>query len=85
MMNGMTRPKPANKGAIVLLSLILLGSTASSARADDEEIQLDARMEGYATKVDIGGSTALTSFLLMVLTGLSLGVMFKDAKRSHLD
>lgn len=69
---------------VVLLSLVMLGSTASSARADDE-VALDARLEGYATKVDIGGSTALNWLLLAFLSAVALGVLFKDAKRSHLD
>ena len=55
--------------------------------AQEEEIKRDARLEGYAQKVmvDSGDSTALNWLLLVFLAMVALGVMFKNAKRTHLD
>ena len=57
------------------------------ALAQDEAVKNDARLEGYQTKVaiDSGDSTALTWLLLVFLSMVALGVMFKNAKRTHLD
>jgi hypothetical protein len=53
---------------------------------EDKEI-IDARLEGYGqTNVSLPSSgTALLWILLLFLTGITVAVMFKDAKRSHLD
>ncbi len=46
----------------------------------------DARLEGYKTPVRLADSgTALTWMLFLFLAALALGVLFKDAKRTHLD
>jgi len=57
------------------------------ARSDDSDSSVyDARVQGYATPVQLdSGSTALTWLLLIVLAAIAIGVLFKDAKRSHLD
>jgi hypothetical protein len=46
----------------------------------------DGRLEGYGKEVTLdGGSTALTWLLLIFLGVVCLGVLFKNARRSHLD
>src|SRR5690242_17487651 len=56
------------------------------ARDDGEREIYDARLEGYQTPIALdSGSTALTWLLLIVLTGICVGVMFMNPKRSHLD
>jgi len=68
------------------LIVMILASTPTRALADDEPDIYDARLEGYAQKVQLdAGSTALTWLVLIVLGVLTVGVLFKDAKRSHLD
>ncbi len=67
-------------------ALVLLSSPLAATAQDEETVYYDARLEGYAAPVTLeGGSTALTWVLLIVLTLLALGGMFKDAKRTHLD
>jgi hypothetical protein len=60
--------------------------TPGVALAQDEAVKNDARLEGYATKVTVDSdSTALSWLLLVFLAMVALGVMFKNAKRTHLD
>ena len=73
-----------------LLSIVcavagLLCSPASLWAQDEDKIY-DARLEGYGTKLTLdNSSTALMWLLLVVLTAMCVGVMFKNAKRTHLD
>ena len=70
------------------LALVLVASApAHAASSDDEEsTPPDARLMGYEKGVVLESSTtALTWVLLIVLTIVTLGVLFKDAKRTHLD
>lgn len=56
-----------------------------AAFADDKEVY-DGRLEGYSKPVTLpGGGTALLWMLLLFLAIIALGVLFKNAKRSHLD
>jgi hypothetical protein len=56
------------------------------ARADDEgPPPHDARLDGYAQDVTVKGGSAGTYLALIIVIGLPIGVMFMDAKRSHLD
>ena len=57
------------------------------ARPQEPEKEIvDGRLEGYAKNVTLeGGSTALTWLLLVFLAVIAVGVMFKNAKRTHLD
>jgi hypothetical protein len=58
----------------------------STARADEEKGPTEARLENYPNKVTLEDSgTALTWVTFLVLAGLTIGVMFKNANRSHLD
>jgi hypothetical protein len=59
-------------------------SGASAARADDNSLKYDARLEGYAGKpVGLDASTGWYYILMFALGVLGCSVMFKDAKRSH--
>lgn len=63
---------------------LLLGPAV--AMAQDEQKIYDARLEGYGSNVTLPSSTtALMWLLLFVLTALCVGVMFKNARRTHLD
>jgi hypothetical protein len=68
---------------------LVLGLPAGAARAassDDEEVQHDARTEGYQTSVKIEkNGTALTWLLFVFLAIIGMAALFKDPKRSHLD
>ena len=70
--------------AVLLISGML--STPTPARADDEDIATDARLEGYAAKVAVeDNGVSLIWLLFIMLTCVSCGVLFLDPKRSHLD
>lgn len=72
-------------GLMVLAAGVIAPLTALAAGDDVSEI--DARLEGYVPTVilkDASGN-GLTIFLLIVLLGMTLGVMLTNAKRSHLD
>ena len=74
-------------GLMLALSVTLaVAPRAALARDEGEREIYDARLEGYQTPVSLdSGSTALTWLLLIVLTGICVGVMFMNPKRSHLD
>jgi hypothetical protein len=57
---------------------------ANSARAGDD-FKNDARLEGYREHVVLDASGALYYMLLGLLGIIGVSVLFKDAKRSHLD
>ena len=71
----------------VLPAVLAAAALTCPALAQEEGIEHDGRLEGYAEKVIIDGgeSTALTWLLLVFLGMVSLSVMFKNARRSHLD
>ena len=57
-----------------------------AALAQEEEIKRDARLEGYPVNVSLpNDSTALIWLLLIFLGMVALSVMFKNARRTHLD
>jgi hypothetical protein len=67
---------------------ILAAPAISSARPPKEEREIgDARLEGYpdGKNVTTETSTGLTWVLLIFLGAVGVGVMFKSAKRTHLD
>ncbi len=70
-----------------LLAMVMVASAPKPALADDDEpSDYDARLLSYSKTVELSsGTTALTWVLLIVLSIVCLGVLFKDAKRSHLD
>jgi hypothetical protein len=66
-------------GALALLASPVL------ALAEDEPVYY-AKLEGYTKPVKLeGGSVTLTWLLLVLLAGICVLVLFKDAKRTHLD
>lgn len=75
-------------GAVLTLGALVgpvLGPP-SMARADENELKNDVRLEGYEGKKPVLDGGAATSYLLLFALGVvGLAVMFKDAKRSHLD
>ena len=68
--------------AIAFTPIIVLARSAE----DEETVKLEARLEGYASTVRMtSGSTALTWLMIGFLSALALAVLFKNAKRTHLD
>lgn len=83
MISGM---KPAAKSTLIAVAcaLVMFSSTATQARADDEEIR-DARLTGYKADVKVGGGYAGAFALTGLMTLITIGLLFKDSNRSHLD
>jgi hypothetical protein len=69
-----------------ILPAIQPAAQANSRQQTEEELEYtDARLEGYPQTVYIEGGTSTTWFLLVFLGVVGLAVLFKDAKRTHLD
>ena len=81
MMNRMTRVRIQ----LFAAALALAGAAAPPAAAQEVETEIDGRLAGYEKQVDVEDSTALTWLLFAFLAVVGLSVLFKDAKRSHLD
>ncbi len=81
------------KMSSVLVFSVMIALSSAAMAQDEEEDRPDARTEGYLTvdnKVQQvvlkdGGGHATTWFILAGLGLLGLGVMFKTARRTHLD
>jgi hypothetical protein len=70
--------------ALACLSFLLLPVTAMA--QDEEPDYYDARLEGYPQGVTLERSTtALTWLLFIFLAVICIAVLFKNAKRTHLD
>jgi hypothetical protein len=70
----------------MVIALSALGAAPMSVLADDAPKSYDGRLDDYVKPVTLdSGGTALTYFIWVGLGALALIVMFKDAKRSHLD
>jgi hypothetical protein len=70
----------------VLIPLLTLAASPGLLLAQDDHPAHDARLENYAQSVVMdGGGTAMAWLLLVALAVLGLSVLFKDARRSHLD
>ena len=72
---------------ITIAVLALAPATTVLARSEEQEPDpVDARLEGYPTNVSLPeSSSGLTWVALVFLGAICVGVLFKDAKRSHLD
>jgi hypothetical protein len=71
-------------GCLCAAVLALAAPAVSSAQ--DDAPQYDARLDGYAEPVKLEeGSTALTWLLLVGLGVICFSVLFKNARRTHLD
>ena len=68
-------------------TLIIVFSPAMALAQDEENSKVyDARLEGYPSNVTLdSSSTALLWLLMIVLAAMCVGVMFKNARRTHLD
>ena len=72
--------------ACLCVGAFVAAAAPSAALAQDEEIKFDARLEGYQTPMTVSNqSTALIWLLFVFLGVVALAVLFKDAKRTHLD
>ncbi len=72
-----------------LIMLLTLTAAPLAARADDTNTppkDYDGRLDDFGKQVTLdGGGTALSYFLFAGLGVIALGVLFKNARRSHLD
>ena len=81
-------PGEVNGGSTALVYIIdaTNGKLGAMAYDDSKPESYDGRLDDYNRQVTLqGGSTALTYFIWVGLGVAALIVMFKDAKRSHLD
>ncbi len=62
-------------------------ASPNAARAAEEEVEhYDARVQGYSPDVESkSSSVGMIWVLAILLGGATIGVMFIDSKRSHLD
>ena len=68
--------------AVVLAPVIAFARSTE----DEDTVKLEARLEGYTNTVRMtSGSTALTWLLIGFLSAMAIAVLFKNAKRTHLD
>jgi hypothetical protein len=68
--------------AILLTPVIVLARSSE----DEDTVKLEARLEGYTSKVRLeNNSTALTWLMIGFLSAIAIAVLFKNAKRTHLD
>lgn len=70
----------------LLMSIAALTATPGNAVAQENELNHDARLEGYKDSVALEeGNLAMTWLGFGVVSVIALLALFKDAKRSHLD
>ena len=70
---------------LIAMSVLLIPAAALAQDAEDSKVY-DARLENYASSVTLeNSSTALLWILLVLMAAVCVGVMFKNAKRTHLD
>ncbi|MGA2443197.1 MAG: hypothetical protein ABSH08_19765 [Tepidisphaeraceae bacterium] len=68
-----------------IVVLLTVGLAPLSALADDQSKSYDGRLDDYGKNVTLDSGAALSYFVWIGLGLVGLLVMFKDAKRSHLD
>ena len=68
-----------------IVCAFLAVNSATPAFAQDEEEMPDARLSGYDTEVTVGGGVALSYAIVAFLGAISVGICFKNARRTHLD
>jgi hypothetical protein len=65
---------------------LLLAAPAALGRDDEDKEKPNVKYEGYKSPVKAEeGSSLLTYGMFALATGLCVVVVFKDAKRSHMD
>lgn len=84
-MTARRRSKFLQPWLIALVSTLLVLGNATPAFAQEEEEMPNARTTGYETKVELGGGVALSYMLMAFLGVISVGLTFKNARRTHLD
>ena len=87
MMVDMTFRRFVLFAALFLAAMLPVGARAGSS-TDEEEVFPDARLEGYPpprVAFEKPGGIAGSVVVVLMLTGITVGVMFINAKRSHLD
>ncbi|MDB5320372.1 MAG: hypothetical protein JWN40_2003 [Phycisphaerales bacterium] len=68
--------------AVALAPIIAFAKSSE----DEDTVKLEARLEGYTTTVRMASSsTALTWLMIGFLSAVAIAVLFKNAKRTHLD
>ena len=68
--------------AVLLTPVIVLARSSE----DEDTVKLEGRLEGYTSKVRLeSSSTALTWLMIGFLSAIAIAVLFKNAKRTHLD
>jgi hypothetical protein len=73
-------------GAITLAITFLVPVFAFAQKEDENSALKEARLEGYTFNARAPeGGPALTYLLFIFLAVLGLAVMFKNARRTHLD
>ena len=87
MMGGMMMKHRLYGWCIAMVVLLASPAMTLARKYEEEKEIIDARLEGYqGTGVSLPSSgSALMWLLLLFLAGITVAVMFKDAKRSHLD
>jgi hypothetical protein len=73
--------------AALIVATVLMSPLFALAQEEGEKPIYDARLQNYAgASVTLdSGSTALLWLLTIVMAAVCIGVMFKNAKRTHLD
>lgn len=66
---------------------LLLPALALAKPTEEDSAFLEGRFDGYATPVRLtdAGTSGLTWMMFIFVSMIALAVLFKDAKRSHLD
>jgi hypothetical protein len=68
--------------AVLLAPVIVLARSTE----DEETVLQEARLEGYAQTVHLkDGGTALTWIMIGFFSAIAIAVLFKNARRTHLD
>ena len=72
---------------LLAVSLMACNPHSASARQNDEDVEhYDARVQGYEPDAELkSSSTGMAWMLVLCLGVVCVAVIFKDAKRSHLD
>ncbi len=83
----MRRLRPLLLGLVLMLPTALPAPALAQVNRDEALKEADGRLRGYTQNGIVlnESSTALTYFAFIGLTLLSMGVMFKLARRTHLD
>jgi hypothetical protein len=72
-------------GIVLATSLIAGTAHADPGKIDDAD-HYDARLQGLTPDVELPpGSNGMSWFLMLAFAFVCMSVIFKDAKRSHLD